>query len=164
MTRTALFASVLSLAAAPVLAATATATLEGTDGSPMGTVTVEDTASGMAHVTVELENVPEGVHGIHIHETGDCSADDFTSAGGHLSGDADHGIMAGNGPHPGDLPNAHVPESGMLTVEVFQPDFAVEDMLMDEDGAAFIIHSGADDYESQPSGDAGSRIACGVFE
>jgi len=164
MTRTALIAAAFGLAAAPAFSASAIATLHGTDGSNMGAVTVTDTASGTAHVIVELEGVPAGVHGIHMHETGDCSADDFTSAGGHIAGEADHGVMAENGPHPGDLPNAHVPESGAWMAEFFKADFSVEEWLMDEDGAAFIVHSGEDDYESQPSGDAGDRIACGVFE
>ncbi|MBE9635832.1 superoxide dismutase family protein [Salipiger mangrovisoli] len=160
----ALATALLGLAAAPALAATATAQLSGTDGSDIGSVTVTDTPSGMAHVTAKLQGLPEGAHGIHIHETGDCSASDFTSAGGHLAGDAEHGVMAENGPHPGDLPNAHVAPDGALEVEAFLPDLDVAEMLLDEDGSAFIVHSGPDDYESQPSGDAGSRLACGVFE
>ncbi|EEX14054.1 copper/zinc superoxide dismutase [Citreicella sp. SE45] len=164
MKRLALLSTVAALMAGPALAATATATVNDAEGNSIGTVTVEDTASGTAHVTVDLTDIPEGVHGIHMHETGDCSADDFSSAGGHIAGDAEHGIMAENGPHPGDLPNAHVGEDGVLMVEAFKPDFSVEEFLMDDDGAAFVVHSGADDYESQPSGDAGGRIACGVFE
>ncbi|ANT59106.1 superoxide dismutase [Salipiger sp. CCB-MM3] len=164
MKRFALATALVTLAAAPVAAATATAQLSGTDGSAIGTVTVTDTPSGMAHATVELQGLPEGVHGIHIHETGDCSASDFTSAGGHLAGDAEHGVMVEGGPHPGDLPNAHVPADGAVTVEAFLPDFDVESLMMDDDGSAFIVHAGPDDYESQPSGDAGSRLACGVFE
>lgn len=160
----ALATTLFGLAAAPAMAATVTARLAGTDGSDIGTVTVTDTPSGMAHATVELQGLPEGAHGIHIHETGDCSASDFTSAGGHLAGDAAHGVMAEDGPHPGDLPNAHVPASGALTVEAFLPEFSVEELMMDDDGSAFIVHAGPDDYESQPSGDAGSRLACGVFE
>ncbi|MCA0941039.1 superoxide dismutase family protein [Yangia mangrovi] len=156
--------ALFGLAGAPAIAATATAQLAGTDGSNIGTVTVTDTPSGMAHVTAELQGLPEGVHGIHIHETGDCSASDFTSAGGHLAGEAQHGVMVENGPHPGDLPNAHIAPDGSVTVEAFLPDFDVAELMMDDDGSAFIVHAGADDYESQPSGDAGSRLACGVFE
>ncbi|MBS8227535.1 superoxide dismutase family protein [Vannielia litorea] len=151
------------LAATGAAAATATATLAGPDGTTMGTVMVEDTGSGQALVTVTLEGVPTGAHAIHIHESGDCSAEGFTSAGGHWTGGHDHGVMAEAGPHAGDLPNIEVPESGMAKVAHFKPDVTVEAML-DEDGASFIVHAGADDYESQPSGDAGGRIACGVFE
>lgn len=160
----ALAATLLGLAATQASAATMTAQLAGTDGSDIGTVTVTDTPSGMAHATVELQGLPEGVHGIHIHETGDCSAGDFTSAGGHLAAASDHGVMVDGGPHPGDLPNAHVPADGAVTVEAFLPAFSVEELMMDDDGSAFIVHAGPDDYESQPSGDAGSRLACGVFE
>ncbi|WP_353472276.1 superoxide dismutase family protein [Salipiger sp. H15] len=160
----ALATALLGLAAAPAIAATATARLAGTDGSDIGTVTVTDTPSGMAHVTAELQGLPEGVHGIHIHETGDCSASDFSSAGGHLAGEAEHGVMAAHGPHPGDLPNAHIGPDGAVTVEAFLPGLKVGEALLDNDGSAFIVHSGPDDYQSQPSGESGSRLACGVFQ
>lgn len=133
------------------------------EGNALGTVSVADTSSGTAHVLVSLSNVSPGVHAIHLHETGDCSADDFTSAGGHIAGDAMHGVQTASGPHPGDTPNATVQADGALQVEHFLPDFDVTQMLMDGDGAAFVMHEGADDYESQPAGDAGSRIACGEF-
>ena len=136
----------------------------GTDGSSHGTVTVIDTESGMAHVVLELTGLPEGTVAVHLHETGDCSADDFSSAAGHIAGDADHGIESAAGPHPGDLPNLHVSADGSGMVEHFLPEFDVETYLLDEDGSAFVIHAGMDDYTSQPSGDAGGRIACGVFE
>lgn len=129
---------------------------------PTGTVTLAPTASGQMHVRIELQNVPEGAHGVHIHETGDCSAADYTSAGGHLAGDAQHGVMVEGGPHPGDLPNAHAGPDGTVMVEYFN-DRLTMDMLSDGDGAAFIVHSAPDDYESQPSGAAGDRIACAVL-
>ena len=108
--------------------------------------------------------MPEGVHGVHLHETGDCSASDFKSAGGHIRGDQNHGILAEGGPHPGDMPNMTVGADGILKADVFLSTLDMDSMIMDDDGAAFIVHSGADDYTSQPAGDAGSRIACGVFE
>jgi len=72
--------------------------------------------------------------------------------------------MSANGPHPGDMPNAEVGADGMLKQEIFLAGLDLDGMINDDDGAAFIVHSGADDYTSQPSGDAGSRIACGVLE
>jgi len=117
----------------------------------------------MAHVLISLTNVTAGVHAIHLHEIGDCSADDFTSAGGHISEGATHGVLTRDGPHPGDMPNATVQVDGALQAEFFLPDFDVTGMLRDEDGAAFVMHEGADDYESQPAGSAGPRIACGAF-
>ena len=134
------------------------------DGNAIGTVTINRTMSGTSLVIVALTDIPEGSHGIHLHETGDCSADDFTSAGGHIAGDAAHGVYAENGPHPGDMPNAIVGSDGAMDVGAFPIGLDIEAMIMDEDGAAFIVHDGPDDYISQPAGDAGSRIACGVFE
>ncbi|WP_172960944.1 superoxide dismutase family protein [Oceaniglobus roseus] len=139
-----------------------TANVSGPDGIS-GTVTLYDTASGEVLVSIDLAGVPAGSHGVHIHETGDCSSDDFKSAGGHLAGDKEHGVRSGNGPHPGDLPNATVGDDGTLTVDYFKTGLDMES-VMDDDGSAFIVHSGADDYESQPAGNAGDRIACGVFE
>lgn len=165
-----IFPSVLigaALVSAPALA-DGTANLEGVDGADHGTVTLKDTPSGMVHVSAELTGLAPGTHGFHIHETGACDgADGFQSAGGHLAGDMEHGVLAEGGPHPGDMPNIHVPDSGALTVEYFLSGVALEGgdvSIMDDDGAAIMIHSGADDYESQPSGDAGDRIACGVIE
>ena len=100
---------------------------------------------------------------VHLHETGDCSGDGFKSAGGHIAGDREHGVLTAGGPHPGDMPNVTVGSDGTVEQEVFLPFLNVEEHLMDDDGAAFVIHGGQDDYSSQPSGDAGDRIACGVF-
>jgi Cu-Zn family superoxide dismutase len=141
----------------------ATADVSGGDGAISGTVMLYDAPEG-ALAKVELSGVPEGVHGIHLHETGDCSASDFTSAGGHIAGDREHGFLVEGGPHPGDMPNVTVGSDGGLTVDAFLPHLDLDGMIGDEDGAAFILHAGADDYTSQPSGDAGSRLACGVFE
>ena len=127
-----------------------------------GTVSVTPEASGVMVVKIDLQGVPEGEHGVHIHETGDCSAANFQSAGGHLADDKDHGVMVEDGPHPGDLPNAMVGEDGVLNVTYFNNDLTT-DLLKDDDGSAFVVHSDADDYTSQPAGDAGSRIACAVL-
>ncbi len=143
----------------------AQATLQDRDGNQIGTAEFHDTPSGFVRIVVQASGIPAGVHGVHVHETGDCSADDFTSAGGHLAGDAQHGVGVEGGPHPGDLPNAHVGDDGELAFEAFNDRLTLDDsMVFDDDGSAVIIHAGADDYESQPSGDAGDRIACGVIE
>ncbi|MGZ3216456.1 superoxide dismutase family protein [Paracoccus sp. T5] len=139
------------------------AQVEAADGTSHGTVTVQPTASGVSVVTLELENLPQGVVAVHLHETGACEGPDFKSAGGHLAMDGEnHGVMAEGGPHVGDLPNLHVAEGGTAMVEHFVADLTPE-VLDDEDGTGFIIHAKADDYESQPAGDAGDRIACGVL-
>ena len=160
-------ASLLALAPIPGLASDAIASLEGTGGEDVGTVSLTPTASGSVRITISVTGLEPGVHAIHIHERGDCSATDFSSAGGHLALGRDHGVASTGGPHPGDLPNLHVGTSGMLTVEYFADAFSLDataaNTLFDIDGSAIVIHAGADDYSSQPSGAAGGRIACGAI-
>ncbi len=140
----------------------AVARLADRDGNEVGSASFYETESGMLYVVVQATGIEEGIHGVHVHETGDCSADDFTSAGGHLAGDSQHGVLVEGGPHPGDLPNAHVQNDGVLAMESFNPSLTM-DMMMDGDGSAVIIHAGADDYVSQPAGNSGDRVACGVI-
>ena len=166
MFRTTLAVLALSAGCAFAEAHTApmTATVSLADGTEAGTVTLTPTASGVMLVEIDLSGLPAGgTHGVHIHETGDCSTEDFSSAGGHLAGDREHGFEVEGGPHPGDLPNTAVSADGTMQV-THANGYLTMDLVADEDGSAFIVHSGTDDYESQPSGDAGSRLACGVFE
>lgn len=149
-------------------AETAHARLADPEGREVGQVVLEETASGAVHLTASFQGLPPGVHGFHIHETGACSPD-FKAAGGHYApaGHA-HGVDDPKGRHAGDLPNIHVPADGSLTVEYFLSAVSLsegaEGSLFKEGGTAFIVHSGADDYRSQPAGAAGDRIACGVIE
>ncbi|MBM9595293.1 superoxide dismutase family protein [Roseitranquillus sediminis] len=143
---------------------TAQAPLQNREGAEIGNATFYETASGLTWVVVQATGISTGIHGVHVHETGDCSAEDFSSAGGHLAGDAQHGVLVEGGPHPGDLPNAHVQDDGVLALEAFKSNLPLsDDLVFDDDGAAVVIHSGADDYQSQPSGESGDRIACGVI-
>lgn len=140
----------------------ATALITSGDNAIAGTATISETASGYLLLSLELTGVPSGTHAIHLHETGDCSAADYTSAGGHLSADRLHGVSETDGPHQGDLPNIHIGAEGIAKAEYFlSPELST--MLFDDDGTAFVMHGGADDYRSQPAGDAGPRIACGAF-
>ncbi|RAI01061.1 hypothetical protein DLJ53_17750 [Acuticoccus sediminis] len=165
-TGTALLAAGLAPATAQV-SETAAGNMISAEGGALGTITFEQTPNGVL-IKTEITGLPEGVHGFHIHETGKCdAADGFKSAGGHYAGDMKHGFLVEGGPHPGDMPNVHVGSDGVLKVEVFNDRVSVKgdtNPLLDEDGSALMIHSGADDYESQPAGDAGSRIACAVIE
>ena len=161
-----LIAATLLPLASPVFAVThsdtdITADVMSHDGVA-GTIRVTQEVSGVMVVKIDLTGVSAGEHGVHIHEVGDCSSTDFKSAGGHLANGMQHGVMVEGGPHPGDMPNAMVGEDGVLSVTYFKTDLTPE-MLMDDDGAGFIVHSGADDHSSQPSGAAGSRIACAVL-
>lgn len=152
---------------APAQSISASANMINRDEVEVGTVTFNTTRSGMLQMIVELTGLPPGPHGFHVHETGECTVDGgFESAGGHYAGDHSHGIESDGGPHPGDFPNVHAAENGVVKLEFFTDRLSLDggdNPLMDEDGSAVVVHSGADDYASQPSGDAGDRIACGVI-
>jgi len=145
----------------------ATATVTDRPGQTIADVQITETPNGI-HLRADFEAAPPGAHAFHIHETGECAAD-FGSAGGHFNPNGSaHGFYGSAGPHLGDMPNVHIPENGNLTVEFFVPEVAIapdaDATLFDDDGSALVLHEGTDDYESQPSGAAGSRIGCGVIE
>jgi Cu-Zn family superoxide dismutase len=151
---------------APSLAADkASAVLTDPEGKEVGKATLLTTPSGTL-ITLELTAATAGAHGFHIHTVGKCEPPKFESAGGHFNPhNAKHGFLNPEGPHAGDIPNIHVPESGKLTVEVLNPlvTLSAEGALLDEDGAALMLHADPDDYKSDPAGHAGGRIACGVI-
>jgi len=139
-----------------------TAKLIDGNGKNAGSVELLETPSGVTKITIFATGLPIGWHGFHIHETGDCTAEEgFKSACGHLAGDRKHGIMDEGGPHPGDLPNQMVQENGVLAAEVFSTRLNMTNRgaaaVFDQDRSAVMIHSGPDDYTSQTSGAAGSR-------
>ncbi len=136
-------------------------------GQPAGTVEMADTPNGvLLDVTLEAGVLPAGNHAMHIHETGDCSDVDagFEKAGEHYNpAGAEHGFIPEPGPHAGDMPNIMVVDGQKSEVSAFNHMVRFEEgdaPLFDDDGSALVIHAGIDDYESQPSGDAGDRIAC----
>ncbi|MDE1468575.1 superoxide dismutase family protein [Aurantiacibacter sp. D1-12] len=106
-----------------------------------------------------------GTHAVHLHTSGDCSASDFTSAGGHLNpGGEQHGTLNPRGAHLGDLPNVTIADDGAGTMSTILRGTrtSVETAIFDADGTALVVHEGADDYRSDPAGAAGSRVACGI--
>lgn len=143
----------------------ARAELRTVDGQTVGVATLTDTPNGVL-IQADLSNLPPGSHGMHVHEAGACTPT-FDAAGGHFNpGNRAHGALVPAGMHAGDLPNIRVPESGRVQVEVLEPGVTLDsgpNRLLDTDGAALVVHSSADDYSSQPAGNAGSRIACGVI-
>jgi Cu-Zn family superoxide dismutase len=153
--------------ASPALAVDkASAVLKDAAGKEVGRATLVSTPSGTL-ITLELTAAPPGAHGFHIHTTGKCEQPKFESAGGHFNPDeTKHGFLNADGPHAGDMPNIHVPDNGKLTIEILNPmvNLSGENALLDEDGAALVIHADADDYMSDPAGHAGGRIACGVIQ
>jgi Cu-Zn family superoxide dismutase len=143
------------------------AALNGADGKDVGSVALTQTPGGVV-LTLSVKDLPPGEHAFHVHAVGKCEAP-FTSAGGHFNPDnKKHGLMAMEGAHAGDMPNLHMPASGELTVEVVNAAVTLEkgkpNSLFDADGSAVIIHAGKDDYKTDPTGEAGGRIACGVVQ
>ena len=143
----------------------AEAVLKDASGKEVGTATFSTTPSG-ALLDLNLTAIPPGVHAVHVHAVGKCEPPDFKSAGPHFNPDqTKHGIMNPEGPHAGDLPNLHVPSDGKLEVEFLDPvvTLSQESALLDADGSSVVIHAGPDDYQTDPAGNSGDRIACGVI-
>ena len=143
------------------------ATLKDAGGKEVGSAQLSQTPHGVL-VRLTLKGVPAGEHAFHVHQTGKCEPP-FTTAGGHFNpGNKKHGIMAGDGPHAGDMPNLHIPSDGALEIEVVNAAVTLDkdkpNSLFKPEGTALIIHAGKDDYKTDPTGDAGGRIACGVIE
>lgn len=127
-----------------------------------GTVTFERVAGGV-RITAQLEGLPAGNHGFHIHALGDCSAVDGTSAGGHFNPtDAPHGSPEAARRHVGDLGNITADTQGMASYDRTDPMVRL-DGPQSVVGRGVIIHAGPDDLSSQPTGNAGARLACGVI-
>jgi Cu-Zn family superoxide dismutase len=140
----------------------ATATLRTATGADAGRATVTDVAGGM-RVTLDARGLQPGTHGAHLHTVGRCDAPDFASAGPHWNPDGrQHGAMNPRGPHAGDMPNLIVGTDGRGTVGVTLPGATVAGLL-DADGGALVVHANPDDLMTDPSGNSGGRIACGVF-
>ena len=146
---------------------TAIAEISAASGSSVsGTATFTQTGDGPVRMVIRVENLTPGEHAIHLHETGDCSAPDATSAGAHWNPTDDpHGKRGENGFHAGDIDNLVAGEDGVATLEMEFDDWSIggsddTDIL----NKAVIIHADADDFESQPAGAAGGRVACGVIQ
>jgi Cu-Zn family superoxide dismutase len=153
--------------AAPASAQTARAALKDASGKDVGSATLTQTPGGVL-IAVSVKGLPAGEHAFHVHAVGKCEPP-FTTAGGHFNpASKKHGLMASDGHHAGDMPNLHVPASGELMVEVMNADITLDKgkptSVFDADGSALVIHANKDDYKSDPTGEAGGRIACGVVE
>ena len=123
--------------------------------------------NGGVRIALQASNLPAGAKGFHFHETGRCETPSFESAGGHFAPmDRQHGLEDPRGPHAGDMPNLEVPQGGTVETEVTNPRVTLQtgmpNSLLDSDGTALVIHAGRDDQRTDPSGNSGDRIACGV--
>ena len=146
--------------------ATAIADISGQQGEPLGTVSLTQGPQGVL-VSADLEGLPPGGHGFHIHGVGACTPD-FSAAGGHFNpGEESHGFLFGTGQHAGDLPNIYAGLDGIARADVFTSDVTLatgeDHSLFDADGSSIIVHEKPDAY-GEDAGTAGSRIACGVIQ
>ncbi len=150
----------------PVTEVAARADILDADGNNVGAVALVPVPAGLL-IQAEFEGLPQGAaFGFHIHETGICDAPSFEAAGGHFHAEGEqHGFITPDGPHLGDLPNIYPDANGAVRVDFFlRGVWLIEGdiPLLDEDGAALVVHATADDYATDPAGAAGARIACGV--
>jgi len=132
-------------------------------GTPLGRLAFAPTATGV-RIHGVLQGLPPGTHGLHVHAVGECVAP-FTSAGPHFNpSNVPHGLATPQGGHAGDLPNIVVGSDGRVVVDVSgRATLEGANTLLDADGAAIVVHAAADDERTDPAGNAGARIACGVI-
>jgi Cu-Zn family superoxide dismutase len=140
--------------------------LVNAEGKSIGTATLVPMDGGV-HITANLSNLPPGTHALHIHAAGKCEAPGFTTAGPHFNPEnKQHGTENPMGAHAGDLPSFDVAKDGTARLSVMASHVTLgagEDSLFHPGGTALVIHDKADDNKTDPAGNAGTRIACGVI-
>lgn len=139
-----------------------------TKNEKIGTAILKEGPDGV-EMELNVTNLPPGKHGFHIHETGKCEVPDFKTAGGHFNPEGkQHGLHNSSGPHVGDLDNLVIQNDGKLTTKVMIPNVTLKpgekNSLFKEEGTSLVIHEKEDDMKSDPAGNSGNRIACGVIE
>ena len=160
-----------SAAAAAAPTETATADLRDAAGKTVGTARLTGESTGAVRLVVHVDGMTPGNHGIHFHSVGSCGAPGdsvaFAAAGGHHNPlQRKHGLENPDGPHAGDLPNLTVGANGTGDLDTRTALATLRDgptTLLDADGSAVVIHAGADDQKTDPSGNSGARVACGVI-
>jgi superoxide dismutase, Cu-Zn family len=144
----------------------ARADLKDSAGKTIGSAVLSEREGGVL-ITVNVKGLPQGLHAVHVHTVGKCDAPAFTSAGGHFNPrNKKHGLKNPDGPHAGDLPDMFVNKDGMGRYEALMESMTLgagETSVFDADGSAIVVHATADDNVTDPAGNSGDRIACGVI-
>lgn len=142
--------------------------MKDAQGKSVGTITLSESAKGVA-LDIKVHDLAPGKHGIHFHQNAKCDGPDFKSAGPHFNPDGKkHGLESPEGHHAGDMLNLSVKEDGKATMKLTDADVNLKDgsdshSLFNNGGTALIIHAKEDDMKTDPSGNSGDRIACGVI-